>query len=90
MRKVILDGKYMTGKLDAHTYMQEKLGIKVYKGKNLDALWDALTSCSEELDIKLVNRMKLIGNLGMYGESITELFEESTVANKKIRFTIKE
>lgn len=88
MRKVILDGKYMVKKLEAHSYMQDKLGIKVYRGRNLDALWDGLTSCSEELDIRLVNSINLIGNLGNYGESIIELFEEGSVANNKIRFTM--
>ena len=50
MQTIILDGKYLLEKENAHVYLQEKLNLPEYYGRNLDALYDCLT---EFVDIEI-------------------------------------
>ena len=43
MQKIVLDVKYLLEKDTAHEYLQEKLYLPEYYGKNLDGLYDCLT-----------------------------------------------
>jgi RNAse (barnase) inhibitor barstar len=53
MHKIILDGQYLLEKETSHVYLQEKLNLPEYYGKNLDALYDCL--CEMEEEIELIN-----------------------------------
>ncbi|MGO1469889.1 MAG: barstar family protein [Tissierella sp.] len=88
MRKVIIDGKYMKTKEKTHIYLKDKLDICSYRGNNLDALWDALSTHSRSIEIELLNKEKLIKNLNSYGNSIIEVFEEAKNENSNINFKI--
>ena len=44
MRTITLDGQRMVSIQETHAYIEKKLEIHDYYGKNLDALWDSLTS----------------------------------------------
>ena len=53
MKKIILDGNYLCNREVAHTYLQEKLELPDYYGKNLDALYDCLTELRDiHIEIK--------------------------------------
>lgn len=88
MRKVILDGKHMKNKKLVHLYIKFQLESNEYIGNNLDALWDVLITYSQPLKIGLINKEMLIENLGDYGESIIELFEDAEEENENIEFEI--
>lgn len=90
MMEIILDGKKMVDRRTGHEYLKEKLGFPEYYGRNLDALWDILTSYSEPLDIKLINKDVIIGLLGSYGQGIIDVFQEASGENTNIEFTLVE
>lgn len=88
MNYVILDGELMTSREIAHTYLAAKLDFPSYYGKNLDALWDILSTVSEPIQIKLINGEKLKDYLGDYGKILLDILIEATIANEKIVLNI--
>ena len=89
MKKIILDGNYMKTRELAHQYLNRKLDLPSYYGNNLDALWDILSTYSEDLDIDFINEKRLVNFLGEYGKTLIEVFEDAKVENKYINFRIK-
>lgn len=88
MANIILDGKKMATKEMAHLYIKWELKATEYHGKNLDALWDVLSTYDESINISLINKDRLIEDLGDYGESIIEVFKDAEKENDKINFKI--
>lgn len=84
MMRVKLDGKKMINKELAHEYIKCKLKIPEYCGKNLDALWDVLSTWDKEIKISFTNLNELIENLGDYGGSIVEVFQDAAEENANI------
>lgn len=58
---VILDGKKI--KLKTHDYLIKKLGLPDYYGRNLDALYDCLTSIGVKTEIHLINSNEISKDL---------------------------
>lgn len=74
--KILLDGKRMTSKKDAHGYLKEVFGFPDYYGENLDALHDCLTELDEmEVEFRHVDEMEAA--LGKYGENLLRVFREA-------------
>ena len=48
---IILDGRAMTDRPAAHSYLVRQLDLPTHYGRNLDALYDVLTEIGEELSI---------------------------------------
>ncbi|MCF6466035.1 barstar family protein [Clostridium sp. Cult2] len=88
MIKVTLDGKQMKTKETVHLYMKNALNSEEYYGNNLDALYDVLSTYSEPIEIVLINKDKLIENLGHYGKSLIKLLEDVEEENTNIEFKI--
>ncbi|QVK17623.1 barstar family protein [Mycoplasmatota bacterium] len=84
-----LDGNELTTKNKFHDYLKHNISLPDYYGNNLDALWDILCSYSEKLHIIIYNKKQLIKNLGDYGNSIIELFEDAVNENNNISFEYK-
>jgi ribonuclease inhibitor len=89
MRKIVLDGKKMCNKEYVHTYLQETLQIPGYFGKNLDALWDVLSTCDLLLVIELIHEQEMLEGLGTYGQAMLRVFSDAAEANENIRFTVR-
>lgn len=90
MIELILDGSNMKNKEAVHGYIKYKLNTKEYYGSNLDALWDILSTYSQPVKISLTNKDRLIENLGNYGKSIIEVFQDAEKENTNIKFEIIE
>ena len=88
MRTVLLNGKRMNTKKSTHLYLKRKLSFPAYYGKNLDALWDVLSTMSDETDIVLYNKENLDENLGIYGNTLLSVFNEAAESNKRIKFRV--
>lgn len=88
MKIILLDGRRMKSKETAHLYIKRKLELPQYYGKNLDALWDILSTNSEPMNIILFNQEYLQRNLGGYGDGIMNVFKEASDSNDKIKFRL--
>lgn len=88
--KITLNGRNMTTKKGAHGYIRGKLKTQEYYGENLDALWDVLSSYDQPIQIRFVNREKIVGNLGDYGEALIKVFQDAAKENKHITLSSNE
>ncbi len=84
MRKAILNGKRMISREVAHAYLKRKLSFPDYYGKNLDALWDLLTTIHEPIEIRIFNKESIIEKMGEYGESLLSTIDEASEENTRI------
>jgi ribonuclease inhibitor len=84
MRKAILNGKRMISREVAHAYLKRKLGFPDYYGRNLDALWDLLTTIHEPVEIRIFNRDSILLKMGEYGERLLSTIDEAAEENPRI------
>lgn len=90
MRKIIiLDGKQFTDRDKAHHYLANKLNFPSYYGKNLDALYDVLSTINIEDTVCLIHPQQLVDNLGDYGYHILSVMLDAKSVNKHIDFRMK-
>ena len=59
MTTVVVDGGLMTSREAAHDLLAARLGLPEYYGRNLDALYDALTERAEPTRLVLLHREEL-------------------------------
>ncbi len=78
MQIITLDGNRMTDKRTTHLYLAQTLRFPVYYGRNLDALSDCLTEFLPGSVIILRNESAMLSSLGEYGESLLEVFRNSS------------
>lgn len=88
METVILNGEEMNSVDVAHQYLAAKLHFPCYYGRNLDALWDVLSTKNEPVSIKLINADKIQHYLGGYAKLLLEVMHEAADANEKVYFEI--
>ena len=89
MKEIRLDGREMINRTRAHLYIGYKLKLPDYYGKNLDALWDVLSTYDKSIKISLINKKDLIDYLGDYGSSIIKVFKEAEKENNNIKIEIE-
>jgi ribonuclease inhibitor len=82
--RVELDCSLMTGRAETHDYLKEKFFFPEYYGKNLDALYDLLTSAGEAMTIVLSNGKFIEENLGGYGSALLATIREAAEDNPNI------
>lgn len=89
MKEIKLDGAKMLDKETTHEYLKEMLSLPEYYGANLDALWDCLSTDFSGKKITILNSEIIYKNLGTYGRSIVQLFEDLAEENMKVTVCIK-
>lgn len=85
---ILLDGEKMKNKADTHRYLKKRLDLPSFYGNNLDALWDILTTKSDNVDIVLYNHEAIYENMGDYGKSLVDVLNEAAIENKKVSFKV--
>ena len=89
MQEIVLNGDKMLDKATTHAYLKEKLALPTHYGENLDALWDCLSTDLSLKKIIIYKPTAIIENLGAYGGSIIELFQEVSKENEFIEVEIE-
>ncbi len=81
---VILDGRQMSDRASAHTYLQERLGLPEWYGRNLDALYDCLTGELPPMEICVLHAGELTG----YGQALLETLRDAADEVEGMTFQI--
>lgn len=88
MRKIVLEGKYLIDRESAHEYLQEKLALPKYYGKNLDALYDCLTELDEmEIEIDTSDIDLLENDKNMFLFKMKRVFYAASSVNENLKVT---
>lgn len=77
MRTIVIDGGMMFTREAAHDYLAMRLGLPDYYGRNLDALFDALSERSDSTRLVIYRRWELEEALGAYGSSLLEAIQDA-------------
>lgn len=85
----ILDGSAMTDRAAAHAHLAERLELPVYYGRNLDALYDALTEIGTETEIVLNDPGAVVELIGKYGEALLATMQEAAEENPMLIVTLR-
>ena len=80
MRKIILDMNVPQSKEEVQDYLMEKMGFPEYYGKNLDALYDCLTSL-DRADLCFEN----LGQDNGYFDRMLPVFRDAAEANPGLK-----
>ena len=88
MRRVILNGKRMISKEKTHAYLKRKLDLPDYYGKNLDALWDVLTTIHEPLVIHVIHGDVMLVKMGDYGRRLLDTLEEAAKESRHVTIVV--
>lgn len=86
--KAELDGRLMTDRESAHTYLAQQLGFPSYYGRNLDALYDLLTECSEPTEIVFLHTDVMKEQMGSYGSTLLHTMLEAENDNLSLTVTV--
>ena len=88
--EIILDGLLMTDRSVLHDLLAEKFAFPDYYGRNLDALYDLLSTYPERIDVTLIHEAQLHQNLGNYGESLLYTLQDAASVNSNMKFSISD
>ncbi len=88
MKIVLLDGNVIKEPADLHERFRQSLDLPEYYGNNLDALYDALSTCFEEIGIIAVNTDRLREALGVRWDRFLDLLSRITGENENVRVLI--
>lgn len=85
---VELDCAFLTSRRDAHDYLAGQLNLPDYYGRNLDALYDVLTSIGTPMNITVKNQALAEENLGGYGSALLATIREAAEENPALTIHI--
>ena len=87
MEKTILNGLTMLSRERAHNEIAHALALPDYYGRNLDALWDMVSTM--EADVVLTDCDAMLAALGDYGRSLLATLQEASEQNPRFRLEIR-
>ena len=88
MKKVLLDFSSPESKKGVHEYIAQEMGFPEYYGKNLDALYDELTSVTEPVAIGFFMPVPEFDDIDfdlmLYLDKVKEVFKDAETVNPEI------
>ena len=82
-----LDGARMRSRGEAHDEIARVMEFPEYYGRNLDALWDMLTTLSGEA--VMTDAACMLNALGGYGCRLLKTFFDAAEENGRFRFRLE-
>ena len=83
-----LDCAEMKSIADIHNQLESKLPLPEYYGRNLDALWDVLSTYCDDLEINLENHSQTPEDVRDYMAIMITLFERLAEKRENFIFNI--
>lgn len=73
-KSYLINGKKIKDRKQVHEYLRSVFKLPDYYGRNLDALWDCLSSDSTIKKITIIHTDELKNTLGDYSNSLMNVF----------------
>ena len=89
MIEIIIDGKDLYTRQQAHEFFSAQEGFPEKYGKNLDALFDVLTSMPE-VKVTVKNPRNIVENLGEYGKKLLLVIKDACDRNPGVALEVEE
>lgn len=89
MKLVILDGTKIFSRAQLHDALQQVLELPEWYGRNLDALFDCLSTLSEPVQLSLQGRLALRVQLGRYAETLERVLQRAAQENENIQLQLQ-
>ena len=89
MNRIIIDGNRIKSKEEFFTAVQNQIGAKRLIGRNLDALYDVLTSLTVHTVIEIHSRQLLESALGEYWKRIFWVLSDCLDENRDLELKIE-
>lgn len=86
--RVRVDGRKSLDKEMLHNHLKAVFDFPEYYGKNLDALYDLLSTYSDLVEVEFTYAQELEENLGDYAGALIKTFREASAENKNIRLLL--
>lgn len=83
-----MDGTLMHSRQEAHDEIARAMEFPEYYGRNLDALWDMLTTTSGTA--VMVNISGMLNALGSYGCRLLKTFYDAAEENSRFEFKVED
>lgn len=83
-----LDGSILKSKEELHNTIFYQLALPDYYGRNLDALWDVLSTWSAPLRIEVTHTELLKMHLADYADALLELLRDAAAENNTVTLII--
>ena len=90
MNRATIDGAAIHSRSALHEHLAAALGLPIWYGHNLDALYDCLTDLYEDTQLELVNQKILMERLGGYGQRLLLVLERAQAENPHFRLLQEE
>ena len=90
MRDIVLDICAFDTKAAMHQYLKNQLEFSDYYGANLDALYDELTSTTENTALTLRYAAKPMGEMAHYLPRVLEVFQDAAQENYHLSVNYEE
>ena len=81
-----IDGKLMVTRKAAHEELKRAMELPEWYGRNLDALWDMLTTI--EVSAVLAEKDAMLEHLRDYGQDLLDTLLEAAEENPRFRFRV--
>lgn len=86
---VTMNGADILDRGELHAFLAGALALPDWYGRNLDALWDCLTSLHEPLELRIQNYAALEEHLGAYTDLFIQVVRDAADENGRITLTIE-
>ena len=86
--EIILDGALMTDRAAVHDLLAEKFAFPDYYGRNLDALYDLLSTYPAQVHVAVLHGAQLPEYLGNYGKSLLRTLQDAADHNPNVKLSI--
>ncbi len=89
MKKVRLNGYFMTTRERAHRHLRRRLRLPDYYGNNLDALYDCLGDVGEPTEIVLKHAARLDRIPDDYGKRLVAVLVAASAVNPNLTVEVR-
>ena len=86
MRRILINGISIESMKAVHNRIKKSFRFPSYYGRNLDALYDLLSTEDRRAMILFFDSKGFVRRFGSGGEALMETFQDAALENRRIRF----